>query len=146
MKLGIDITATKRIPSPVLPPGFVEETTRTLGLLIPSVEKRSKIWFQEKQKALHLDPRAGSYGPLNASARQIEQFHFWRDRLVILKQTFDDVEPHTLRLWWYDDRKKVQWYTFWVAMLVLLLTIVFGLIQSIAGTVQAWAAVRSMPS
>ena len=47
--------------------------------------------------------------------------------------------------WWYDDRKKVQWYTFWVAALVLLLTIVFGLVQSVSGVVQAWAAVRSMP-
>ena len=48
--------------------------------------------------------------------------------------------------WWYDDRRKVQWYTFWIAALVLLLTIIFGLIQSVSGVVSAWAAVRSMSS
>lgn len=117
---------------------------RSLGLLIPSGDARSKTWFRQKQKALQLDCKAGTYGPLTANARQIERFTYWRDRLIILKQTFDDAEPHTLRLWWYDDRKKVQWYTFWIAALILLLTIVFGLIQSVSGVVQAWAAIRSV--
>ena len=63
---------------------------------------------------------------------------------MVLKQTFDDSEPHKLSHWWYDDRKKVQWYTFWIAALVLVLTIVFGLIQSIAGVVQAWASVKAL--
>ena len=62
----------------------------------------------------------------------------------MLKQTFDESEPQTIRSWWYDDRKKVQWYTFWVAVLVLVLTIVFGFIQSISGIIQAWAAVKSI--
>ena len=131
--------------SSILPPDLVEETARTLALLIPA-DKKMKIWFSQKQKALGLDPKAGAYGPLNATARQTEQFNYWRDRLIILKQTFDEAEPHTLSLWWYDDRKKVQWYNFWVAALILLLTIVFGLIQSVAGIVQAWAAVRNTPS
>jgi type II secretory pathway component PulL len=136
---------SSRISSSIFPKDLVEETTRTLGLLIPSIDKKSKTWFQQKQKELDLDPKAGTYGPLNASSRQIEHFNYWRDRLVILKQTFDDVEPHSLSLLVFDDRKKVQWYTFWIAALVLLLTIVFGLVQSVAGVVQAWAAVRSMP-
>ena len=63
---------------------------------------------------------------------------------MVLKQAFDDSEPDTIASWWYDDRKKVQWYTFWVAALVLLLTVVFGLIQSVSGVVQAWAAVKAL--
>lgn len=110
------------------------------------MDKKSKAWFQKKQNDLSLDPKAGTYGPLNAAARQIENFTYWRDRLVILKQTFDDSEPHSLSSSWYDDRKKVQWYTFWIAALVLFLTILFGLVQSVAGVVQAWAAVRVVPS
>lgn len=62
----------------------------------------------------------------------------------MLKQIFDDSEPHTLTHWWYDDRKRVQWYTFWIAALVLVLTIVFGLIQSTAAIVQAWASVKAL--
>ena len=128
----------------VIPEVLIDETIFTLALLIPSGDKKSRAWFDKKQRELHLDPKAGSYGPLNASARQIEKFHYWRDRLVILKQTFDESEPHTLALWWNDDRKKVQWYTFWIAALVLLLTIVFGLIASVSGVVQAWASVKAL--
>lgn len=132
--------------SPIFKDDLIDETTRTLGLLLPTTDPRSRKWFSKKQKEFDLDPKAGSYGPLKAPARQIDNFHYWRDRLIILKQTFDDSEPRTVSLWWHDDRKKVQWYTFWIAALVLLLTIVFGLIQSISGIVQAWVAVRSMPS
>ena len=128
----------------IFPDGLIEETICTLGLLIPSTDKSSRTWFQKKQKELGLDAKAGTYGPLNAAKRQIEHFKYWRDRLTVLKQTFDESEPRTISLWWYDDRKKVQWYTFWIAALVLLLTILFGLTQSVAGVIQAWAAVRSL--
>ena len=123
---------------------LIDETLRTLSLLIPSNNSQSRKWFKRRQKRWSLDSKAGSYTALSASARQIEKFHYWRDRLVVLKQAFDESEPNTIASWWYDDRKKVQWYTFWVAALVLLLTIVFGLIQSISGVVQAWAAVRAL--
>ena len=115
-----------------------------MALLIPSNDANSRKWFKKRRKGLALDSRAGSFPALNASARQIENFQYWRDRLIILKQAFDDSEPNTISSWWYDDRKKVQWYTFWVAALVLLLTVVFGLIQSVSGVVQAWAAVKAL--
>jgi hypothetical protein len=127
-----------------LPQDLIDETLRTLGLLIPSSEPHSRQWFRKKQERLHLDPRAGSYSSCSATARQIDKFRLWRDRLVVLKQIFDDSEPHTLTHWWYDDRKRVQWYTFWIAALVLVLTIVFGLIQSTAAIVQAWASVKAL--
>ena len=123
----------------------MEETIRTLALLIPN-DKRNKAWFKKKQQELGLDTKAGRCGPLNGSSRDIETFRFWRDRLVMLKHAFDIAEPKSLSLLVYDDRKKLQWYTFWVAVLVLILTVFFGLIQSAAGIVQAWAAVRSLPS
>lgn len=123
---------------------LIDETKRTLGLLIPSNDKKSKKWFSKKRKELCLDPKAGSYGPLNAAERQMNNFTFWKDRLIILKQTYDDSEPRSASLLMYDDRKKVQWYTFWIAALVLLLTIVFGLIQSVSGIIQAWASIRSL--
>jgi hypothetical protein len=82
---------------------------------------------------------------MSARARRIESFRHWKDRLTILKQAFDDSEPHTISSWWYDDRKRVQWYTFWIAALVFLLTVVFGTIQSITAVIQAWVAVKSIP-
>ena len=74
--------------------------------------------------------------------RNIRNFKYWHDRLIILKEVFDDAEPRTIRQWWYDRRKRVQWYTFWVAALVLVLTVFFGLVQSIEGGIQAYAALH----
>ena len=87
-----------------------------------------------------LDPQLIKCGSLRADARQIARFHYWRDRLDIVKQVFEDAEPKTLSQWWNDRRKRVQWSTFWVAMLVLFLTILFGVIQSIEGALQVYKA------
>ncbi|RDW76976.1 hypothetical protein BP6252_05029 [Coleophoma cylindrospora] len=124
----------------MFPPGFVEETLRTLALLLPSHNKISRKWFQIQQRKFILDSSAADHGDLSTEERQIDNFVFWHDRLVILKQVFDEAEPSTIRQWWCDRRRRVQWYTFWVAATVLALTIFFGVIQSIEGGLQAYKA------
>jgi hypothetical protein len=57
---------------------------------------------------------------------------------VILKQVFDDTEPSPVKQWWKDRRKRVQWYTFWVAAMVLGLTVLFRLVQCVEGGLQVW--------
>jgi hypothetical protein len=130
--------------SDILNGELIEETLSTLALLLPSRDQRTRKWFKEKARQFGLDPLVAACGQLPARRRKIEHFNFWRDRLVILKQAFDDSEPDTVSQWWYDDRKKVQWYTFWVAALVLLLTVVFGAIQCVASIIQAWASWKSL--
>ena len=49
-------------------------------------------------------------------------------------------KPSTISQFRYDRRNGVQWYTFWVAVLVLVLTVAFGVIQSIEGALQAYKA------
>ena len=46
----------------------------------------------------------------------------------------------TINQWWNDRRNGVQWYTFWVAVLVLILTIVFGMAQTVEGALQVYKA------
>jgi hypothetical protein len=87
-----------------------------------------------------LDPLARECGQLKVKERQIENFEHWHDGLVILKQVFDEAEPSNIKQWWYDRRRRVQWYTFWVAALVLGLTILFGLIQRVEGALQVYLA------
>jgi hypothetical protein len=70
----------------------------------------------------------------------MDNFRYWRERLCILKQVFDEAEPATLSQWWYDRRKGPQWYTFWVAVAVLVLTVFFGFVQSIEGALQVYKA------
>ena len=125
------------------PERFVQETLDTLALLLPEYKKETRRWFRTQQtKWPILDADATKCGQLYTEKRQIENFTFWHDRLVILKQVFDEAEPNTIAQWWNDRRRKVQWYTFWVAVLLLALTVFFGLVQSIEGALQVYTAFR----
>lgn len=109
-------------------------------------DRHKQQWFTKLRQNYQsnpggiLDKNLTKCGTLDVKSRQIEQFEFWRDRLVILKQAYDDATPRTLSQWWHDSRNGVQWYTFWVAILILVLTIIFGLIQCIEGGLQVYKA------
>ena len=109
---------------------------RTLALLFPSnpVQDRSLCkWYSKKAARSNLDLGLIQCGRLKTDDRRIERFSYWHDRLITLKQVFDEATPKTMSQWWHDRRNGVQWYTFWIALLVLALTILFGLIQCIEG-------------
>lgn len=120
--------------------GFIEETIRTLALLFPQYDKKFCRWFKVQQSKFDLDHMVSASGHLTTEQRQIENFVFWHDRLGILKQVFDEAEPSTIAQWWFDRRRRVQWYTFWVAALVLALTVFFGAIQCVEGGLQVYKA------
>ncbi len=126
--------------SNLFPAGLIDETLRTLALLFPQTDKHTKKWFRKNCATQNLDSKAMKCSRLRAEDRHIENFKFWHDWLIILKQVFDEAEPGTISQWWYDRRKRVQWYTFWVAAVVLALTIFFGLVQSIEGALQVYKA------
>ncbi|KAH8598463.1 hypothetical protein B0O99DRAFT_591746 [Bisporella sp. PMI_857] len=131
--------------SQIFPDGLIQETLNTLALLFPSSDKDTEQWFARLPDSVQLDGKVIKCGQLRAQKRQIKNFKFWHDRLVILKQVFDQSRPATLKQWWCDRRNGVQWYTFWVAILVLLLTIFFGLIQSVEGALQVYKAYHPTP-
>lgn len=131
-------------PNNIFPKGLVNETIRTISLLVPPALGEPTQWFQQQQQMHKIDAEAGNCNRLNSSQRQIKNFVFWRDRLVLLKRTLDDAEPRNLSQLWWDDRKKTQWFTFWVAVMVFILTLFFGIVQSVASIVQAWASVQSL--
>ena len=126
---------------------FMDETIRTIFMLIPPINGKRSPWFKRQLKVhdTHaINDRAGLGYRLNSTGRQIDRFHYWRDRLVLLKRTFDEAEPKTLRQLWEDDRRKTQWFTFWVAVLVFVMTIFFGILQSVGTWVQAWASLQQL--
>ncbi|KAH7371816.1 hypothetical protein BKA64DRAFT_689570 [Cadophora sp. MPI-SDFR-AT-0126] len=133
----------------ILPSPLVDETLRTLALLLPEHDKKVEKWFTsheaklEKRRKLPLDPLARECGQLKVEERQIDKFQYWHDRLVILKQVFDEAEPRNIKQWWRDRRRRVQWYTFWVAAMVLALTVFFGTVQSVEGAMQVWLAMKN---
>ncbi|KAF2107815.1 hypothetical protein BDV96DRAFT_531626 [Lophiotrema nucula] len=133
-------TFLKNTRTGLLPEALIDETLRTLSLLFPQSDIQSRKWLQKVCELEKLDMGILKCGNLKADARHIERFLHWRDRLVVLKQVFDENEPQTLGQWWYDQRRHVQWYTFWLAFLILILTVFFGLIQSIEGALQVYKA------
>jgi hypothetical protein len=89
-----------------------------------------------------LDINVITCGHLRAEDRQIDEFRFWRDRLVILKQVFDEAEPSTWAQWWYDRRRGLQRYPFLLAAAALAMTLLLGLIQCVEGALQVYKAFR----
>lgn len=126
-----------------LPYRLVLETLQTLALLIPRANRDCKQWFSKHAKTI--DEGAGDVEPLRW-ARSLEKYEFWGQRLELIKSAYDESEPKNLGQWWRDRRNKVQWYTFWVAILVLVLTIIFGLIQSVTGVMQVYYASHVVPT
>lgn len=123
------------------PEDFLQETLDTISLLSPSADIPCNAWMRKYHSRRMPDPKLLS---LPSTSRLIGRYSHWRDRLLLLEEAFDQSEPDSFPKWWHDRRKKVQRYTFMVAVVVLLLTIFFGLIQSIASIIQAWASLKTL--
>ncbi|KAK4444416.1 hypothetical protein QBC34DRAFT_360139 [Podospora aff. communis PSN243] len=123
------------------PDGLLDETLRTLALLFPQNDRGTRRLLAGIKG---IDQTVGCCGVSRAQDRRFEKFSVWHDRLVILKQAFDDSRPQTISQWWWDRRNGVQWYTFWVAIMVFILTVFFGTVQSIEGALQVYLSYKSL--
>lgn len=126
----------RSLQGPFLPENLIEETKTTLALMLPKGDKRTRKWFFELQKKRQLDPGAIRCESIASNAYSTEHYKYWGKRLVELKYAYDGHQPRSPLQVWRDDRHIVQWWTFWIAVLVLFLTILFGFVQSITGIIQ----------
>jgi hypothetical protein len=122
--------------NPIIPRNLILETFDSLALLLPKHNPDVQKWFDKLQKKYNLDPGAAKCPHIPSEQRYLNHFNHWRDRLRDLKEAFDGREPPGPKYVWRDRSKPVQWWTFWIAVLILILTMVFGLIQSITSIVQ----------
>lgn len=109
----------------------------TLALLFPPRDRDTKRWYRKQDDAVDLDETVLHCG---LASRNIKDYHFWRDRLVVLKEKYDEPQRTTWRQLWNDRREGTQWYALWVAV---GFAIFFGLVQSIEGALQVYKAFRS---
>lgn len=123
------------------PDGLLEETLQTLALLFPQNDTGTRRLIAGIKG---IDQTVARCGSMRAQDRRFEKFSVWHDRLVILKEAFDESQPQTISQWWWDRRNRVQWYTFWVAILVFVLTVFFGMVQSIEGALQVYLSYKSL--
>jgi len=117
--------------------------------LFPSGDLAGGRWLEAQGGANEGDVVPSSLvnvklGTPRAHDRRFERFTFWHDRLVIIKQAFDEASPRDWRQWWSDRRNSVQWYTFWVAIWVFVTAFVFGVVQSVEGGLQVYLAWKGL--
>jgi hypothetical protein len=109
-------------------------------LLFPRSDKAAAAWYKKIASKECLDHNACCGYQLRAEDRQIDKFDFWRGRLVVLKQAFDEAEPNDWRQWWHDRRRGVYRYPLLIAAAALFLTLILGVVQCIEGALQVYMA------
>lgn len=136
-------TGTNR-SSDMFPKDFINETLRTLDLLFPRQDSCTQKWLRSQQlqddDTARPDVSLLDRELMMSTDRCAANFDYWRDELMSLKEKFDEPEPTSISQFWHDRRNRPQWYTFWIAVTVLCLTIFFGLVQSIEGALQVYKA------
>lgn len=82
-----------------------------------------------------------SVGPFHGPRRlDLHEFDYWRDQLLELHEEIYLAPADSWRQLWIDRRNPHQYYTFWVALVVLILSSC----SLIASIIQAWASVKSL--
>ena len=113
----------------------LQEILLWLDILFP-------IWDQNSMSLLHKESQDfQEFGPVSSSVVAItaEDFDHWRDRLLELREALD-APPVSWAQLWRDRRSPQQFWTFWIALVILLLTVV----SCIASLMQAWASVMAL--
>jgi hypothetical protein len=105
-----------------------------LSLLIPSSNLKCQRWIRKARRQDEIDLEAAYLPP---TSRDLADFPYWGRQLMELRDEYERTEPTTVRQWILDKRKPNQRYTFWIAVIALFLALVFGLIQSVTGIIQA---------
>ena len=76
-------------------------------------------------------------------SRDLALYPTWRERLSLIQEAYDDSRPKRLKQWYWDRRRRNDWATFWIAVVVFCLTVVFGIISSVTGIMQVVIAYRA---
>jgi hypothetical protein len=119
--------------STLLPNSLVDETLATLDLIVPHTSAKCNIWLSTEVTRKGLD-RNISYR--NSASRCISDYPHWQTRLSAIAEALERSKPATVSQWWHDRRDMGQWWGFWLLVMGIFLTVLFGLIQSITGIIQ----------
>lgn len=117
-----------------LPLEVLEETARSLDLLFPFWETRTIDFLAKERQDFH------EQGPFAVNrALSLSDFDHWRDRLLELHEEVFLSPPVSWAQLLRDRRSPQQFWTFWIALAVLILT--FS--STVASIVQAWASLQA---
>lgn len=131
--LYIDLGLSQLCSCP-LPEGYIDETLKTIDLLIPTsnancnrlVNKELGLGKLDKKFVLRREPP-------NVDR---SEYGFWQERLADIDEAFERARPRSPVQWLYDTRDMERWWGFWLIAVGIFLTVLFGLIQSVTGILQ----------
>ncbi|KAL8653592.1 MAG: hypothetical protein Q9226_003786 [Calogaya cf. arnoldii] len=111
------------------------ETKMSLDLLFPFWDDRTTALLAEEKQDFN------DYGPFRAGGSlMLSDFDHWRDRLLELHEEIFQSPPVSWAQLWRDRRNPQQYWTFWVALMILVLT----LLSTVTTIVQAWASLKAL--
>lgn len=117
---------------------MIAEYCKTINFLFPNWDVASQDFLQRKKQTFGTEEPVDYPGLLYLS-----DFLYFRDRLSTLYAEFLSPPPSMTQL--LNDRRNVlQWYTFWFAVLIVFLTMVFGLFSSVTSVLSTRYAYQSL--
>ena len=119
----------------LIPIEVLQEAKLSLDLLFPFWDTKTVAFLEEEKQDFH------EYGPFEVTRTPtLLDFDHWRDRLLELHEGVFLSPPATWGQLWRDRRNPQQFWTFWIAILILVLT----LCSTVATIIQAWASLKAL--
>jgi hypothetical protein len=124
-----DLTSSRSL----LPATVIKETIQTLDLLFPFWDKRTKEFLRSEGQTFH------EIGPFEQGRTlHLLDFAHWKDRLFEVYEVYQSPPVSWAQLR-KDRRNPQQFWTFWIALVILGLTLVStitGIVSMATGIVQ----------
>jgi hypothetical protein len=124
----------------LFPFGILAETQRTIDLLFPTAALKESKRMKRLSEMNFVDIELAEPGQ---RPRDLSLYPTWRERLSLIQEAYDDSRPKRLKQWYWDRRRRNEWATLWIAVIVFCLTVVFGVISSVTGIMQVVIAYRA---
>ncbi len=105
----------------MIPKDVLREAIETLNLLFPVYDPATEKLLMNQQQKIPFHAEAPVGGPRGLN---IFEYNVWRDRLLELYENVYLSPPASVAQLWKDRRNPQQFWTFWIALLILALTIV----------------------
>ncbi|KAF4469445.1 hypothetical protein FALBO_3652 [Fusarium albosuccineum] len=116
-----------------LPHDLLDETLATIALLAPLGKDSCCAWLADEIRRGVVDK---SIVHRDGASLDKARYVFWQERLSVIEETFDKSKPTNISQWWYDRRDMQQWWTIWLVITGLALTLLFGFVQCVTGVLQ----------
>ena len=133
-----DHLASSENLSPIIPATILNETLLSLHMLFPYWDPQTNTLLVSAGQDFH------TQAPFEApTGLHLSDFNHWRDRLMELHRLYKAPPLGKVQLW-KDRRNPLQWWTFWLAAAILVLTLIFGIISSVTGGMQVRIAQQAL--